>query len=197
MGCLPEEFYQQEVVSIARALLGKRLVRLLENQRLAGIITETEAYRGEEDLACHARCGKTDRNAVMYGLPGRAYIYFTYGMHWCFNVVCGPLGFPAAVLIRAIQPVEGIELIASRRVGRKPVDYCSGPARLSKALDIDRKLNGVALCDAESPLWIEEEPDVPDDLVSITPRIGIDYAQEPWRSQPWRFVLDHIVEQGS
>ncbi len=151
---LPESFYAGEVIDVARNLLGKRLERSLDGVLLSGIITETEAYRGEEDLACHARSGMTRRTAVMYGLPGRAYVYFTYGMHWCFNAVCGPSGFPAAVLIRAVQPLQGLEVIARRRAGRKPAEWCSGPARLCSSFAIDGDLNGAVLCDEESPLWI-------------------------------------------
>lgn len=188
MNCLPETFYAAEVTDVARQLLGARLVRNFDGTRLSGIIIETEAYRGEEDLACHARSGKTQRNAVMYGRPGRAYIYFTYGMHWCLNAVCGAEGFPAAVLIRAIHPREGLEVIASRRAGRQPFEWCSGPARLCKALDIDKMLNGVGLCDDESPLWIEQAYALPDQAVVTTPRVGIQSTPEPWRSKPWRFV---------
>jgi len=190
MKCLTESFYSGEVTDIARNLLGKRLVRCLDGVRISGFITETEAYRGEEDLACHARSGKTARNAVMYGRPGRAYIYFTYGMHWCLNAVCGVDGFPAAVLIRAIHPVEGINVISSRCEGRKPDEWCSGPARLCKALAIDKALNGVGLTDKESPLWIEEGLTVMDEHVSTTPRVGIQSTPEPWRSKLWRYVIN-------
>lgn len=191
MFCLPEDFYLSDATAVARELLGKRLVRQVEGQRISGIITETEAYRGEEDLACHARSGKTRRNAVMYGLPGRAYVYFTYGMHWCLNAVCGPQGFPAAVLVRAIQPEEGLNYIEARRPGIKPADWCRGPARLCKAMNIDGDLNGVCLCDAESPLIIEDAPLVADAEILVSPRVGIQYAPEPWRSLPWRCRLDH------
>jgi DNA-3-methyladenine glycosylase len=186
---LPESFYSGEVIEVARHLLGMRLVRRLDGVRVAGIISETEAYRGEEDLACHARSGKTARNAVMYGRPGRAYIYFTYGMHWCLNAVCGVEGFPAAVLIRAIHPVEGLEVIALRREGRQPDEWCSGPARLCRALAIDKALNGAGLCDDESPLWIEECIQIAEKDVLTTPRIGIQSTPEPWRSKPWRYVI--------
>ncbi len=120
-----------------------RLVRLLEGVRLSGIIIETEAYIGEDDLGCHAKAGRTRRNAVMYGPPGYAYVYFTYGMHWMLNAVTEPDGFPAAVLIRAIQPVEGLEVISARRQGRDTL----GPAKLTQALGIDGLLNGADLCD--------------------------------------------------
>jgi len=191
MVCLTEDFYLADATIVARELLGKRLVRQVDGQRVSGVITETEAYRGEEDLACHARSGQTRRNAVMYGLPGRAYVYFTYGMHWCFNAVCGPQGFPAAVLVRALQPEEGLDFISQRRPGIKPMDWCSGPARLCKALAIDGDLNGLYLCDPESLLSIEEAPRVDDAKVVNSPRVGIQYAPEPWRSVPWRFRLDH------
>lgn len=192
MTCLPASFFAGEVTDVARNLLGKRLVRLHTGTRISGIITETEAYRGEEDLACHARSGKTARNAVMYGRPGCAYVYFTYGMHWCLNAVCGPEGFPAAVLIRAIQPQEGMDFIASRRQGRDRSEWCSGPARLCKALEIDQALNGVTLCDDESPLWIEDGTLIPDERVQTTPRVGIEHAPEPWRSKPWRYLVSKL-----
>lgn len=192
MSCLAEAFFLTEVTDVARGLLGKRLVRRVGDQRISGIICETEAYRGEEDLACHARSGRTRRNAVMYGRAGRAYIYFTYGMHWCFNTVCGPEGFPAAVLVRAIQPQEGLDYIAERRSGIKPADWCSGPARLCKALGIDSTLNGVLLCDPESPLFIEDAYIIDEESISTSPRVGIQYAPEPWRSQPWRYTTEFI-----
>jgi len=188
MTCLPESFYAGEVTEVARHLLGKRLVRQLNGVRISGIIIETEAYRGEEDLACHARSGKTQRTAVMYGRPGHAYIYFTYGMHWLLNAVCGAEGFPAAVLIRAIQPMEGLDIIASRRAGRKPSEWCSGPARLCQALKIDKALNGTWLCEEESSLWIEDAFTIPDKNIKMTPRIGLNSTPEPWLSKPWRYV---------
>lgn len=189
MTCLPESFYASEVTEVAKHLLGKRLVRILNGERLSGIINETEAYRGEEDLACHAHHGKTSRNAVMYGRPGRAYVYFTYGMHWCLNAVCGPEGFPAAVLVRSIRPVEGLAVISARREGRKLLEWCSGPARLCKALAIDGGLNGASLYDEESQLWIEEGESVPEDSVFSSQRVGINNTPEPWRSKPWRYFI--------
>ncbi len=171
---------------MARELLGKRLVRFWQGQRIAGRICETEAYDGEQDLACHAKSGRTTRNAVMYGPGGHGYVYFTYGMHWCFNVVTGSAGYPAAVLIRAIWPLEGLPAIAEVR-GKFPQPlWCDGPAKLCQALRIDGSLNGVDLCDS-SELWIEEGKPVPDSLVKTTPRIGIQSVPEPWLSKPWRF----------
>lgn len=172
---------------MARGLLGMRLVRLLDGQRVGGTILEAEAYRGEEDLACHARHGRTPRTAVMYGPPGRAYVYFTYGMHWMLNCVAGPEGFPAAVLVRAIRPLEGLETIASRRPGRPAADWCSGPGRLTRALGIGGSLNGIDLTSPTGNLWIEAGETVADEQVSIGPRVGLGSTPEPWLNQPWRF----------
>ena len=181
--CLPQEFYARPTLSVARDLLGMRLVRLQDGFRLAGIISETEAYVGETDLGCHAKSGRTRRNAVMFGPPGFAYVYFTYGMHWMLNAVTEQAGFPAAVLIRAIQPEQGLDLIAIRRHGRDTF----GPAKLTQALGVDRTLNGADLCSQASGLWIEAAPAVADALVLTGPRIGLDTVPEPWKSKPWRF----------
>lgn len=189
MTCLPCDFYLQSAPEVARALLGMRLVRDFDGRRISGKITETEAYDGEEDLACHARSGKTARNAMMYGPPGRAYIYFTYGMHWCLNVVTGAEGSPAAVLLRAILPLEGLELITANRKGVPENHWTDGPAKLCKALDIDGSLYGTALCETGSCLRIEQDKPVADREVTVSPRVGIQYAPEPWLSKPWRFRL--------
>lgn len=194
MNCLPESFYLAEVTAVARRLLGKRLVRLFEGRRVSGIICETEAYDGEADLACHARSGKTRRNAVMYGAAGRAYIYFTYGMHWCLNAVCGEQGYPAAVLIRAIEPEDGVEVIASRRPGVKRAHWCDGPAKLCKSLAIDGPLNGTSLIDPHGPIMVEEGYPVVEEAITTSPRVGIRYAPEPWRSIPWRYTISGAVK---
>ncbi len=187
---LPVEFYQQPVVDAARALLGMRLVRCLNEKRLSGLIYETEAYEGESDLACHARAGRTPRTETMYGPPGKAYIYFIYGMHWMLNAVTGPVGFPAAVLIRAMLVDEGLEEIARRREGSPQRDWASGPAKLCKALGIDGKLNGIDMADPSGELWIAQGQFVPERAVITGPRVGIDRVPEPWRSKPWRFRID-------
>jgi DNA-3-methyladenine glycosylase len=192
---LDRAFFEQEVVVVARQLLGKRLVRCLAGVRLAGIIVETEAYRGEEDLACHAKSGKTARNAVMYGPAGHAYVYFTYGMHWCLNAVCGAVGFPAAVLIRAIIPTEGLDEMAKRRGRFERAQWCNGPAKLCQALSIDGTFNGVNLSDPASALAIEEGIPCAEAAVRVGPRVGIGYAPEPWLSMPWRFSLEPGSEQ--
>jgi DNA-3-methyladenine glycosylase len=187
--CLPHEFYERSTLTIARALLGMRLVRLLGGVRLAGIITETEAYVGEEDLGCHARSGRTRRNAVMYGPPGFAYVYFTYGMHWMLNAVTEPEGFPAAVLIRAIQPVEGVETISARRHERD----CLGPAKLTQALAVYEAFNGIDLCAPSSGLWIEVGTPVADALITVGPRVGLYTVPEPWKSIPWNFRVTSLM----
>jgi DNA-3-methyladenine glycosylase len=180
---LPRSFYNRPTLTVARQLLGARLVRILDGERLAGLITEAEAYIGEEDLGCHASAGRTPRTAIMYGPPGHAYVYFTYGMHWMLNAVTGPEGFPSAVLLRAIRPVEGIATISARRDGRDT----GGPAKLTRALGIDRALNGVDLTDPASGLWIEAGVPVSDDEVTTGPRVGLNTVPEPWKSKPWRF----------
>jgi DNA-3-methyladenine glycosylase len=186
---VPAEFYRQPVVEAARNLLGKCLVRQIDGTRVSGWICETEAYDGETDQACHARSGKTARNSVMYGQPGRAYVYFTYGMHWMLNCVCGDEGYPAAVLIRALIPREGLETMARRREGIVRKDWCSGPARLTRALSIGKESNGAALTAFSGGLFIEDSRTVPESQVVRTPRIGIQYAGEPWVSLPWRFII--------
>jgi DNA-3-methyladenine glycosylase len=183
--CISQEFYNRPTLTVARELLGMRLVRLLEGVRLAGLISETEAYIGEADLACHARSGKTRRNAVMYGPPGFAYVYFTYGMHWLLNAVTQPAGFPAAVLIRAIRPLEGLEVISARRQGRDTL----GPAKLTRALGVDAAFNGADLSSPASGLWIEAGAAVAERDILTGPRVGLYTVPEPWKSIPWRFRL--------
>jgi DNA-3-methyladenine glycosylase len=180
---LSREFYNRSTLIVARELLGARLVRILDGVRLTGLITEAEAYIGEEDLGCHAKSGKTKRNAVMYGPPGHAYVYFTYGMHWMLNAVTEQMGFPAAVLIRAIDPVEGADVISARRQGRDTL----GPAKLTQALGVDEALNGVDLCNPDSGLWIEAGAPVADKDILTGPRVGLFTVPEPWKSLPWRF----------
>ena len=187
---LPVSFYNRSVFDVARSLLGARLVREQGGRRAGGLITEVEAYAGESDLACHARAGRTPRTEVMYGQPGRAYMYFIYGMHWMFNVVAEPEGSPCAVLVRAILPEEGLDAIAQRRGSARPRDWTNGPARLCQALDIDGRLNGADLTDPLGSLVIEEGLPVPEESILIGPRVGIDSVPEPWRSKPWRMRVD-------
>ena len=183
---LGRRFFARPTLEVARDLLGQRLVRLRNGKRLSGVITETEAYIGEEDLACHARFGRTPRSQVMYGPPGHAYVYFTYGIHWMLNFVTEAEGFAAAVLIRAVLPREGVEIMRRRR-GTPDAILTNGPAKLAQALGIDRRLNGCDLCAAESVLFVEKAPPAPGAEVARSPRVGLNHTPEPWRSKLWNF----------
>jgi DNA-3-methyladenine glycosylase len=190
MARFARESFARDTLAVARNLLGARLVRLLDGQRLSGVVVECEAYIGQDDSACHASRGRTRRNEVMFGPPGYAYVYFTYGMHWMLNVVTEAEGFPAAVLLRAIQPVEGIETMRALRKaqGNSRADrgLTGGPARLTQALAIDKSLNGADLV-AGGHLWLEPDAEMPDESVERGPRIGVQYAAEKDRLAPWRF----------
>lgn len=181
---------------MAPELIGCRLVRIFNGERLAGLITETEAYQGEEDLACHARVGLTPRTEPMYGPPGHAYIYFTYGMHWLLNAVTDGEGVPAAVLIRGILPTEGLEQMAALRpMLAQKNGWLDGPAKLTQALALDGKLNRADLCSPDSKLFIEAGVPLPAEVLKVKPRVGIKSVPEPWRSLPWRWQIDPQVVQ--
>ena len=182
---ISRKYFDRPTLIVARELIGARLVRILEGVRLVGIITETEAYIGEEDLGCHAKAGRTPRTQVMYGPPGHAYVYFTYGHHWMLNAVTEKEGYPAAVLIRAIFPVEGIEVMSARRSGRDTF----GPGKLCQAMGIGRAENNADLTDGNSSLWIEKGMEIPDADVLTGPRVGLYTVPEPWKSKPWRFLV--------
>jgi DNA-3-methyladenine glycosylase len=186
---LTRQFFIQPTLTAARQLLGKRLVRLQDGIRLAGLITETEAYCGEQDLGCHAKAGRTPRTAVMYGPPGFSYVYFTYGMHWLFNTVTRPEGQPEAVLIRAIYPVEAVEVIAERRGSQPRPRWTDGPAKLTQALGIDGKDNNLDLTSPDASIFIETGPEVPEAWLYTGPRVGLNTVPEPWKSKPWRFLV--------
>lgn len=160
--------------ALAPRLLGCTLVRVLPGgERLAGIIVETEAYVGVEDRASHAFGGRrTPRNESMYGDPGTCYVYFTYGMHHCVNVVCSRRDDPQAVLIRALEPVEGVDLIRRRRGGKPPASCCDGPGKLCEAMAIDRSLDGLDLAASET-LWIEGRRGGGTPPVRTAARVGI------------------------
>lgn len=188
---LPRNFYNRPTLTVARELIGARLVRILDGKKLVGLIAETEAYISEKDLACHAKAGLTPRTQVMFGEPGHAYVYFTYGNHWMLNVVTERDGFPAAVLIRAIQPIEGVEIMLKRREGRDTF----GPGKLTQAIGVDKALNSADLTGAASGLWIEAAAKVPNKNVTKSPRVGLNNTPEPWLSKPWRFkVKDWKIE---
>jgi DNA-3-methyladenine glycosylase len=186
---LPREFYTRpNVLTVARDLLGKLLVVPDEDgRRVSGMIVETEAYRGPEDRASHAYGGRrTKRTETMYREGGIAYVYFVYGMYYQFNVVCNVPDIPHAILVRAVEPVEGIELMRERRRQHPDHNLTSGPGKLCIALNIDRALDGADLLGDR--VWLEEYQSVSPRRIARGPRIGIDYAQE-WIDKPWRFWI--------
>jgi DNA-3-methyladenine glycosylase len=191
---LPRSFYARPTLTVARELIGQTLVHEQKingrTRRIAGVITETEAYCGEEDLACHAHHGRTKRTEVMYGPAGHAYIYFTYGNHWMLNIVTQISDEPHAVLLRAVQPSEGLELIARRRRGRAEKDWTNGPGKLTQAFGIQGRYNGLDLTDPAAIMFVETGQPVPDMRVKIGPRVGLGATPEPWLSKPWRFLAD-------
>lgn len=184
---LDRRFYRHHTLLVARALLGKKLVRQIDGIEMSGMIVETEAYCGEEDSACHAHSGKTLRNAVMFGEPGHAYVYFTYGMHYMLNLVTEDRNNPCAVLIRSIVPLSGVEEMETRRKKKGP-QLTDGPAKLCQALAIDKSLNGWDLTCGKQ-LWVEHYKKIPDKSIIATPRIGIDYARQEHRNALWRFLI--------
>ena len=190
---LPRTFYTRDAVTVARCLLGQRLVHIVEGERLAGIVVETEAYLGREDKAAHSYRGRTARNASMWHEGGHAYVYFIYGMHWCLNVVAGRRDDPVAVLIRALEPTEGIEEMRRRRpLARRDRDLCSGPGKLCQALAVDRSLDGEDLV-TSGRLFIERlrHRAHPSRDITVSKRIGVAYADE-WSDAPLRFHLDNL-----
>lgn len=195
MARLTRRFHARDPVTLARALLGQVLVRVLDDgERLAGRIVETEAYLGVIDRAAHTYGGRrTPRTESMWGPAGHAYIYFLYGMHHCVNVVAQGPGEPTAVLIRALEPLEGLERMRAHRAGRRPkarlrdTDLCSGPAKLAQALALDRRLDGTDLVEGER-LFIERGRRVPAGNIVTGPRIGIAYAGD-WALKPLRFHM--------
>ena len=187
MSCQNSSFYQRPTEVVAKDLVGKKLVRTIRNNkkqfRLAGIIVETEAYGYSDDLASHAYVGPTDRNKVMFGNVGRAYVYFTYGNHFCLNISARRNKAEAgAVLIRGIEPIEGVELMRQFRPVDDIFSLTSGPGKLTQALNITSSLNGTNMTNPESEIYIESGKR-PKGIVT-TPRIGITRAMD----KEWRFV---------
>ena len=187
---LPRSFYLHDTVTVARALLGCVLWRRLDDgMLLAARIVETEAYLGANDMASHARRGlRSERNASMYLEGGHAYVYFTYGMHWCLNVVTQEEGLAEAVLLRAAEPVRGIEAIRERRPkAKKETDLMNGPGKICMALDIDRRLDGASL--RGDSLWLApRDVEIADGDIAVSPRIGIDNSGDA-AAWPLRFFL--------
>lgn len=187
---LTEAFYRRDARVVGRELIGHMLVTFIDGVRTSGIITETEAYLGEGDAASHSYRGPTGRNRPMFLAGGVAYVYFIYGMYYCFNVVTGSEGVGEAVLIRGLAPVDGIDAIRRRRCARRPnlapkrdTELTNGPGKLTIALGITPEHNGADLI-TNTEVWIEQGTAVSDDAVEITPRIGITKSVE----HPWRWV---------
>jgi DNA-3-methyladenine glycosylase len=177
---LPRSFYCRATVDVARDLLGKVLV----HGPTAGIIVETEAYLGGDDLASHSAAGITDRTRVIFGPPGHAYVYLSYGMHDCMNIVAEPAGKPGCVLVRALEPIEGLDAMRSRRPkARTDRDLASGPGKLTRALGITRKHTGVDM--TKGDLVVMSPPAGPPFEIAVTPRIGITKCAE----LPLRFLI--------
>ena len=202
MARLSRQFYNGDTVEIARALLGKYLVRVLDGELLVGRITETEAYIGRCDKACHAyNYRRTERTSTMFMEPGHAYIYLIYGMHCCLNFVTEPEGEPSAVLLRGIEPVAGVETMARLRYDDAPLtayrvkNFTNGPGKVCKALGLTRAQNRMDLTGEELFLCdFAEDVGLTDVLrgrekICAGPRIGVDYAEEA-REFPWRFWLE-------
>jgi DNA-3-methyladenine glycosylase len=182
---LPRAFYKQTTVSVAKQLLGKYLVRKHPAGDTIGRIVETEAYVGPQDLACHASKGRTARTEVMFGPAGHAYVYFIYGFYNMLNLVTEAKDYPAAVLIRAVEPVDGIELMKERRKNRVLRNLASGPGKLCQAFAVDRTLNGTDL--GGKILYIEDHGEAPPKFYA-TARIGVDYAGK-WKDKLYRFLI--------
>lgn len=187
---LPQSFYEPSAEAVAPLLLGHLLIRNTPEGPCGGPIVEAEAYL-TNDAACHAAMGETKRNRAMWGAPGHSYVYLIYGYHFCFNAVCRPAGVAEAVLIRAIEPTIGETMMRARRPVADLKYLTNGPAKLCAALDIDRSLDTVNVCDANSPLFIARHPSIKSFLrergpVVKTTRIGISKAAE----MPLRFYLD-------
>ena len=194
MARLSRSFFGRDTRIVARDLLGMLLVRVLDDEtRLSGRIVETEAYR-PGDAAAHAYRGQTPRNAPMFMRPGTAYVYFTYGMHYCFNVVTEATGVPAAVLVRAVEPVEGLEIMRLNRTRTGSAtpppdrDLCRGPARLCQALQIDRAFTGYDMLQRGSRLFMERGRPVGDKQVQVSPRIGVTGDEMAVKIE-WRWLV--------
>jgi DNA-3-methyladenine glycosylase len=190
---LPRTFYDRETEVVARDMLGTVLECETEDGVASGIIVETEAYLGEHDLACHAAVGRTARTEHLYGPPGISYVYFIYGMYWCFNAVTREEGKPSAVLVRALEPLAGVDLMRSRRPGIKnDIDLTNGPGKLCTALGIAGVHTGKSL--QRKPLIIREGEGIPDADVEVTTRIGITKSAD-W---PLRWIIrgNRFVSRG-
>ena len=181
-------FFRQDTVELARKLLGCLLVHRTSDGVAGGMIVEAEAYVGAIDKACHAYRNRSERTEIMYHDGGYAYVYFIYGMHHCFNVVTGPEGEGNAVLIRALEPVIGLELMQRRRNTKSVQNLCNGPGKICQALAISKNEYGLDLCATDSPLRLIRYRHIPGAKIGATPRINVAYAEEA-AAWPWRFYV--------
>lgn len=203
MARLSQDFYNQNTVEAAQKLLGKYLIRRLNGETLAGRIVEAEAYVGRCDKACHAyNYRRTERTSTLFAPPGTAYIYLVYGMHHCLNFVTEPEGEPAAVLLRAIQPAAGTDIMTRLRYGDRPITpyrrkhFLNGPGKVCQALALTRRENGLDLtgdtlfiCDRLEDAGLPADEPPSRERLKAGPRVGVDYAEEA-RDFPWRFWLE-------
>lgn len=184
---LERKFYMRDADQLAKDLLGKLLVYRTKEGLLSGVIVETEAYLGPEDLAAHsARNRKSERTKIMYESGGHAYVYLIYGMYCCFNVVANESGKPEAVLVRALEPVLGVEAMRKNRERKRLEDLCSGPGKLCAAMGIDRECNGEDLCG--NRLYLEDYRSYKPEEIGVSPRINVDYAGE-WKDRLLRYYV--------
>ena len=189
-------FFRQDTVELARKLLGCLLVHRTSDGVAGGMIVEAEAYVGAVDKACHAYRNRSERTEIMYHDGGYAYVYLIYGMHYCFNVVTGPSGEGNAVLVRALEPVIGLDLMRKRRQTNQLQNLCSGPGKVCQALAVTKEQYGLDLCDPSSPLRLVRFRSIPDDRITSSPRINVAYAEEA-AAWPWRFyVKDNMYVSG-
>ncbi len=187
MKVLPYSFYGRDTVNVARDLLGKLMLFDNKGTAVGGIVVETEAYLGQDDAACHSARGKSKRNAVMFGPSGYAYIYLIYGMYLCFNVTTGAEDSPEAVLIRALEPVAGIDLMRKNRGQDDLLNLCSGPGKLAQALGIKMSLNGTSVVEGKVKFFAYPKEDVlPAPNIVATTRVGISKVAD----LPLRFYLE-------
>ncbi|GJQ15876.1 hypothetical protein GpartN1_g7667.t1 [Galdieria partita] len=199
---LTAQFFGQETVQVAKQLLGKRLVRHYDDEQerttvvLMGRIIEVEAYLGSLDRACHSYGGRrTARTEPMFQAPGTVYIYFVYGMHYCFNISTGKPG--EAILIRALFPLQGITTMCKLRKQSNLSNLCNGPAKLCQAFGLDKRLNQTSVCAHNSTLYVDDDDGYCSKNIIATPRIGVAYAQPPWSDAKLRFYLECMKEYTS
>lgn len=187
MNKLSHSFFQRPTLAVARGLLGKYLVVKRGDTVVSGKIVETEAYVGEDDLACHASKGRTSRTETLYAEAGTLYVYLVYGMYHCVNIITESKGFPSAVLIRAVKPTEGVRIMERRRKTKRAAALASGPGKVCEAFGVTKRMNGKTVFG--DMLWIEDRGErVRKSDIAAAPRVGVDYAGA-CKDYPWRFYI--------